>query len=74
MDRSVGSPRTRSVVGVRGPGVSVFGLPPQDSQEKDYNFLGNDTFPNDALVYEGKLKSEYLEGQIYERKLKNLPS
>ena len=28
MDRSVGSPRTRSVVGVRGPGVSVFGLPP----------------------------------------------
>ena len=28
MDRSVGSPRTQSVVGVRGPGVSVFGLPP----------------------------------------------
>ena len=27
MDRSVGSPRTRSVVGVRGPGVSVFGSP-----------------------------------------------
>ena len=27
MDRSVGSPRTRSVVWVRGPGVSVFGLP-----------------------------------------------
>ena len=27
MDRSIGSPRTRSVVGVRGPGVSVFGLP-----------------------------------------------
>ena len=27
MDRSAGSPRTRSVVGVRGPGVSVFGLP-----------------------------------------------
>ena len=27
MDRSVGSPRTRSVVGVRGPGVNVFGLP-----------------------------------------------
>ena len=23
----VGSPQTRSVVGVRGPGVSVFGLP-----------------------------------------------
>ena len=30
MDRSVGSPRTRSVVGVRGPGVSVFGLPMGD--------------------------------------------
>ena len=41
----------------------------ENSQEKDYSFLGNDTFPNDALVYEGKLKSEYLEGQIYERKL-----
>ena len=27
MDRSVGSPWTRSVVGVRGPAVSVFGLP-----------------------------------------------
>ena len=27
MDRSVGSPRTRSVVGVRGLEVSVFGLP-----------------------------------------------
>ena len=27
MDRSVGSPRTQAVVGVRGPGVSVFGLP-----------------------------------------------
>ena len=26
MDRSVGNPRNRSVVGVRGPGVSVFGL------------------------------------------------
>ena len=27
MDRSVGSPRTRSILGIRGPGVSVFGLP-----------------------------------------------
>ena len=27
MDRSIGSPRTQSVVGVCGPGVSVFGLP-----------------------------------------------
>ena len=30
----------------------------EDSQEKDYSFLGNDTFPNlyDALVYERKLR------------------
>ena len=27
MDRPVGSPWTRSVVGAHGPGVSVFGLP-----------------------------------------------
>ena len=27
MDRSVDSPRTQSIVGVLGPGVSVFGLP-----------------------------------------------
>ena len=35
----------------------------EDSQEKGYSFLGNDTFPNlyDALVYEWKFKSEYLE-------------
>ena len=41
----------------------------EDSQEKDYNFLGNDTFPNlyDALVYERKFESEYLERQIYGR-------
>ena len=41
----------------------------EDSQEKDDSFLGNDTFPNlyDALVYERKFKSEYLERQIYER-------
>ena len=38
----------------------------EDSQEKDYSFLG---FPNlyDALVYERKFKREYLERQIYER-------
>ena len=38
----------------------------EDSQEKDYSFLGNDTFPNlyDALVYEQKFKSDYLERQI----------
>ena len=38
----------------------------EDSQEKDYSFLGNDTFPNlyDALVYEPKFKSEYLESQF----------
>ena len=46
------------------------------SQEKDYSFLGNDTFPNldDALVYEGKFTSECLERQIYERLLKSEPS
>ena len=40
-----------------------------DSQEKDCSFL----FPNlyDALVYERKLKSEYLERQINERSLKS---
>ena len=45
----------------------------EDSQEKDYSFLGNDTFPNfyDALVYKRKFKSEYLERQIYERLLKS---
>ena len=48
----------------------------EDSQENDYSFLGNDTFPNlyDALVYERKFKSEYLERQIYERLLKSEPS
>ena len=48
----------------------------EDSQEKDYSFFGNDTFPNlyDALVYERKFKSEYLERQIYERLLKSEPS
>ena len=48
----------------------------QCGQEKDYSFLGNDTFPNlyDALVYEGKFLSEYLERQIYERFLKSEPS
>ena len=34
MDRSIDSPRTRSVVGVRGPGVSVFGLPEQKALMK----------------------------------------
>ena len=48
----------------------------EDSQEKDYSFLGNDTFPNlyDALVYERKFKSEYMERQIYERLRKSEPS
>ena len=47
----------------------------EDRQEKDYSFLGNDTFPNlyDA-VYERKFKSEYLERQIYELLLKSEPS
>ena len=46
----------------------------EDSQDKDYSFL--DKFPNlyDALVYERKSKSEYLERQIYERSLKSEPS
>ena len=37
----------------------------EDSQQKDYSFLGNDTFPSlyDAQVYERKFKSEYLERQ-----------
>ena len=48
----------------------------EDSQEKDYSFLGNYTFPNlyDALVYERTFKSYYLERQIYERSLKSEPS
>ena len=48
----------------------------EDSQEKDYSFLGKDTFPNlyDALVYERTFKSYYLERQIYEWSLKSEPS
>ena len=48
----------------------------EDSQEKDYSFLRNNTLPNlyDALVYERKFKSEYLEREIYERSLKSEPS
>ena len=44
----------------------------EDNQEKDYSFL----FPilYDALVYERKFKSEYLERQICERPLKSEPS
>ena len=47
----------------------------EDSKE-DYSFLGNVTFPNlyNALVYEQKLKSEYLERQIYEQLLTSEPS
>ena len=44
----------------------------EDSQEKDYSFFGNDLY--DALVYERKFKSEYLERQIYERLFKIEPS
>ena len=46
------------------------------SQDKDYSFLGNYTLPNlcDALVYEKKFKSKYLERQIYERLMKSEPS
>ena len=48
----------------------------EDSQEKDYSFLRNDTFPNlyNAQVHEQKFKSEYFESQIYERLLKSEPS
>ena len=46
------------------------------SQQKDYSFLGNYTFPSlyDAQVYERKFKSENLERQFYERLLKSEPS
>ena len=45
-------------------------------QQKDFSFLGNDTFPSlyDAQVYERKFKSEYLERQFYERLRKSEPS
>ena len=48
----------------------------EDSEEKDYSFLGKDTFPNlnDALVYERKFKSEHLERQIYQRLLESEPT
>ena len=48
----------------------------EDSQQKDYSFWGNDTFPSlyDAQAYQRKLKSEYLERQFYERLLKSEPS
>ena len=48
----------------------------ENSQEKHHSFLGHDTFPNlyDALVYERKFKSEYLERKMYERLLKSEPS
>ena len=48
----------------------------EDSQQKDYSFLGNDTFPSlyDAQVYGRKFKNEYLERQFYERLLESEPS
>ena len=48
----------------------------EDCQENNYSFLGNDTFHNlyDALIYEQKFKSEYLEKQTYKRLLKSEPS
>ena len=44
-------------------------------QDKDYNFLGNDNFPNlyERLLHERKLKSGYLERRIYKRPLKTGP-
>ena len=48
----------------------------EGSQQKDYSFLGNDTFPSlyDAQVYERKIEKEYLERQFYEQLLKSEPS
>ena len=48
MDRSVGSPWTRSVLGVRGPGVSVFGLP---EAERVPNFITQAIDPNFLVNY-----------------------
>ncbi len=44
-------------------------------QDKDYNFLGNNKFPNrnERLLHERKLKSGYLESRTYERPLKSEP-
>ena len=44
----------------------------EDIQEKYYSFLFLNLY--DALVYERKFKSEYLERQICERSLKSEPS
>ena len=43
--------------------------------DKDYNFLGNDKFPNlyKRLLHERKLYSGYLERRIYERPLTSEP-
>ena len=43
--------------------------------DNDYNFLGNDKFPNlyERLLHERKLKSRYLERRIYERPIKSEP-
>ena len=52
----------------------------EDRGEKDYSFLGNNTFFGEEhvlrplLVYERKFKSECLEKQICERLLKSEPS
>ena len=48
----------------------------ENSQEKEYSFFAERHVPNlyDALVYERKFKSEYLERQIYERLLQSEPS
>ena len=48
----------------------------EDSQQKEYSFLGNDTFPSlyDTQVFERKFKSDYLERQFYERLLRSEPS
>ena len=45
----------------------------EDSQQQDYSFLGNDTFPSlyNAQVYERKFGETI---QFYERLLKSEPS
>ena len=42
------------------------------TKDKDYNFSGNDKFPNlyESLLHQQKLKSGYLERRIYKEPLK----
>ena len=72
MDRSVGSPRTQSIVRVRGLGVSVFGLPIYSSASRFFCWArfakgrqnlknlskGQDVFQ--ALLKRGKFQFSFL--------------